>query len=209
LIWVKVFSIIHDYLSITSANEPFVVRLKEWHIERVDLSVHGSELLDLECKRLPLLNVYQYNLAILGCSKDMVSTWKNFEWDYIIHNFTALLSCIDLATAKSPSFIIDFEESDKSICEGSNHVRFELMHSDGTALFFGNDELKHELTIKHVPALYHSISTRGSYQVILIKLMKFTSFFNLELSWGKIFVVGRCYSELRRMTRFNLDCSLL
>ena len=71
------------------------------------------------------------------------------------------------------------------------------MHSDGTALLFGNDELKHKLAVKHVPALDHSVSARGCYQVVLIELMKFTSLFYLELSWRKVFVVGRCYSELR------------
>jgi hypothetical protein len=84
-----------------------------------------------------------------------------------------------------------------------------LMHSNGTALLFRNNKLKHKLTVKHIPALYHSISTGCGNQVILIEFMKFTPLFYLELSWRQIFIVSRCYTKLRRMTRLNLDSSLL
>lgn len=138
----------------------------------------------------------------------MVSARKDLERYNIINNLTSFLSCIDLATAKSPSFIVDFKEPDESIGERSNHVGFELMHSDSTALLFRYNELKHEFAVKHVPALDHSISARSSNQVVLVELMKLASLFDLELSRRKVLVVCRSYSELRRVARLDLDGSL-
>ena len=112
----------------------------------------------------------------------MVATREDLERDNVVYHLAVFLSGIYLTTAECPSLVVDLKESNESISERSDHVGLELMHGDSTAFLFGHDELQDEFTIKHVPALDHSVGTRGGNEIVLIEFMKLTALFNLKLS---------------------------
>ena len=118
-----------------------------------------------------MLNVNEDNLAVLGRAHNVITTRQYLQGDYIVNHFTAFDGIANLAPSKCPSFLIDFEEPNEAVSEGSDHVRFELMHGDGTALLLGHDELQDEFAVIHVPALDHPVGTRGGNQVVLVELM--------------------------------------
>ena len=89
----------------------------------------------------------------------MVATRQDLERDNVVDHLAVFLSGIYLTTAECSSLVVDLKESNESISERSDHVRLELMHGNGAALFFRDNKLQNEFTVKHVPALDHSIST--------------------------------------------------
>ena len=79
---------------------------------------------------------------------------------------------LDVTSTQGLSLILDFEESDKTISEGGNHVGLKLMHGNGHTLFLRYYELKQEFTVEHVPEFDYTILTTACDRVILIELMK-------------------------------------
>lgn len=58
-----------------------------------------------------------------------------------------------MASAQCLAFALYLEEAKEAICEGCDHVGLELVHGDGNAFLFRDNELNDKLTVIHVPEL--------------------------------------------------------
>ena len=66
LVSVEVFAVVHDHLPVGGSHEPLVIRLQEGNVKGVYGRVDLRQLLQLQSQWVPLLDVYQDDLAVFG-----------------------------------------------------------------------------------------------------------------------------------------------
>ena len=101
----------------------------------------------------------------------MVATWQDLDGDQVVYETLLLIRGLDLASSQSFRLVLDFEKSKEAISERCDHIWFELMHGNGDTLLLGNDELKEEFRIVHVPKLDHSIFAGRGNHVVLVEFV--------------------------------------
>ena len=134
---VAILSVVDNDFAIGSANQPFVVGLQEADIEAVQRRVHACQVLNRDGQRSPRLNMDEEDLSVLCRAEQVLAARQDSNRDYVVQKIIAVFrGRIGLfirrvnQTATQASRVLQIKESDVTICEGTNHVRFELVHGD-------------------------------------------------------------------------------